>query len=203
MINQLEVAERELKNNDTTTRKDKELKMQRILEAWFDGGCWPNPGKTASYGAVIYQDQNLICQEAKIVIPEGNGLATNNLAEYAGFFAVLEEIIRLNLNQQPITIHGDSNLVIKQMQGKWRIKNGIYAPLALKAKQLTQTFKALSLVWIPREKNTIADALSHKAVLDAGLMCSSCLENDKPYQRWCPCSCHKHDLQGVEDAFSN
>src|SRR5215467_11821398 len=129
-------------------------------EAYFDGGCWPNPGKTASYGAVIYQSKRLIWQEAKIVIPEGNGSATNNIAEYAGFNAVLEEFLRRNLNRKPITVYGDSKLVIKQMQGEWRIKGGPYMGLALKARELTDSFTALNPVWIPREQNRIADALS-------------------------------------------
>jgi ribonuclease HI len=161
------------------------------LTAFFDGAClFPFQGGHASHGAIIYRDQELIWKEAKLVVPEQNTRVTNNVAEYSGYIAVVEELSRRDLKEQPVTIYGDSKLVIDQMAGQMKIKKGAYVSLALKAKRLTEIFVALRPLWIPREENNEADALTRKALLDAGLICALCLEKDQPYQKWCFCSCH-------------
>jgi hypothetical protein len=89
---------------------------------------------------------------------------SNNVAEYAGVLHVLKY-----LSSRPpgrITIHGDSNLVIKQLSGKWRIKKGLYRSIAVEAKELLARLKGLgwqiTCCWIPRAQNEECDALSKK-----------------------------------------
>jgi len=145
-----------------------------VYTAYFDGSCGPmNRGGTAAYGAVIMQDGQHIWECSALFTPEqGKERETsNNLAEYCGLIAVLEHFISLGAQQEPIMVYGDSELVIYQMFGHKKIKSGIYVPYALKAKELRQTFSNLFGQWIPREQNTIADALS-KAPLQQGNMLS-------------------------------
>ena len=89
---------------------------------------------------------------------------TNNLAEYAGLLAILEYLFRRNLNQEEIHICGDSQMVIEQMNGNWKIKKGPYVGLAEKCKEILEQFSNISFEWIPREDNDIADGLSKDAV---------------------------------------
>src|SRR5215471_982078 len=134
-----------------------------VYTAYFDGSCGPmNPGGTAAYGVVIMREGQPIWVCSKLFHPEkGKERETsNNLAEYCGLIAILEHLIDLGAQQEPIMVYGDSELVIYQMFGHKKIKSGIYVPYALKAKKLCQLFSNLSGQWIPREQNTVADALS-------------------------------------------
>jgi ribonuclease HI len=142
------------------------------LTAFFDGCCEPtNPGGTASYGAVIFKDKERIWECSEVFIPvKGKEKETsNNVAEYSGFIAILEYLLDNELHAQSIKIYGDSKLVIEQMKGEWRIIKGFYKPLAYKAKDLVKKFKKLSLIWIPREENDIADELSKAELKKAGV----------------------------------
>jgi ribonuclease HI len=143
------------------------------INCYFDGCCEPvNPGGTASYGAVIFDGKKRIWDCSKIFFPQkGKEKETsNNVAEYSGFIAILEYLLENNLDGNKIIIHGDSNLVIQQMLGKWKIKKGYYVPFAYKARELLGKFKKQpTLVWIPREKNDIADELSKAELVKAGV----------------------------------
>jgi ribonuclease HI len=137
--------------------------------AYFDGSCGPtNPGGRVTYGAVILREGQPIWECSKLFHPEQGKEreTTNNLAEYCGLIAVLEYLIDLGAQHEPIIVYGDSELVIDQMFGQKKIKSGTYVPYAIKAKKLCQLFSNLSGQWIPREQNTVADALS-KAPLKA------------------------------------
>jgi ribonuclease HI len=85
---------------------------------------------------------------------------SNNLAEYLGLIVILEHFIRIKAQHEPIMIYGDSKLVIQQMTGRWKIKEGIYEPFAQRAKSLTKEFSHIGWQWVPRSQNTIADGLS-------------------------------------------
>jgi ribonuclease HI len=126
--------------------------------AYFDGACEPvNPGGTASYGAVIYKDDEKMWECSEVY---GQGkLMSNNVAEYAGLIAVLEWFIEQELCDAEIVVKGDSMLVINQMFGTWKIKNGLYAPLANKASELLTRFTNTRGEWISRDLNDVADAL--------------------------------------------
>ena len=139
--------------------------------AYFDGCCEPkNPGGTASYGAVIFIDGRRIWEASKIFYPrKGKERETsNNVAEYSGFIAILEYLLEHKITD-PVQVYGDSNLVIQQMFGCWRIKRGFYVPLAQKAKNLLKNLPHVKGRWIPREENSIADELSKAELIKAGI----------------------------------
>jgi len=127
-----------------------------MIEMWFDGACEPkNPGGYGAYGVYISCNNVEYFKEGKCV---GHGKdISNNVAEYSGFIRGLEYL--LPRKKEHIHVRGDSMLVIQQMQGKWRMKKGIYLPLAHKALELVEQFSKLSFEWIPREENDICDGL--------------------------------------------
>ena len=139
--------------------------------AYFDGACQPNPGGTAAYGAVIYKDDELVCECPGIYRPEpGHERETSsNLAEYLGFVATVEWFIEQGLFEADITVRGDSKLVIEQMFGNWKIKEGTYVPLAKKARVRVARLKNSRGEWIPRDQNEVADRLCQAALERAGV----------------------------------
>ncbi len=143
-----------------------------MIKAYFDGCCEPvNPGGTASYGMVILDDGKEIHRASKIFYPEkGREKETsNNVAEYLGFMNILEWIEEKKLQNEAIEICGDSNLVIHQMFGTWRIKKGFYVPIALKCRKMLSQFPRIKGHWIRRDENSLADELSKAELLKAGI----------------------------------
>ena len=127
---------------------------------YFDGLCEPkNPGGIATFGYVI------ILEDRKI---EGYGLAakpyskdaTNNVAEYTGLICLLEEMKSLGI-RNPL-IRGDSQLVVRQLNGEYKVKSPRILPLYVKAVKLVKELDA-KIEWVPREFNSEADRLSRLA----------------------------------------
>jgi hypothetical protein len=98
---------------------------------------------------------------------------SNNVAEYAGVLCVLKYL--RSLPPARAIIRGDSNLVINQLNGKWRIRKGLYLSTAIEAKELLAYLHGLgwqvSLCWIPRAQNEECDALSKKIGHTVGKPC--------------------------------
>jgi ribonuclease HI len=131
--------------------------------AWFDGACEPlNPGGTASFGVIVQGENGTVLLREHGVVGKGKAMS-NNLAEYAGVLHILKY-----LTSRPpgrVTIHGDSALVVNQLNGKWRIKKGLYLSIAAETKELAHLRGLgwqINLCWIPREQNEECDALSKK-----------------------------------------
>jgi ribonuclease HI len=144
-----------------------------VIEAYFDGCCEPvNPGGTASYGAVVFVSEKRVweCSELFVPIPGKEKQTSNNVAEYSGFLSILEYLLANDLDGMPAKIHGDSKLVIEQMQGNWRMRKGFYLHVAKKAKATLSRFRREpELIWIPRDLNDIADELSKAELKKAGV----------------------------------
>jgi len=141
-----------------------------MIKAYFDGCCEPaNPGGTASYGAIILKNNKKIWECSKLFIPNKKRETSNNLAEYQGFIAILNYLLKNKWNKEEIMIYGDSKLVISQMFGNWGIKKGLYVESAKQAKAILSAFPKTNGEWIPRRKNSIADKLSKKKLIEAGI----------------------------------
>lgn len=139
---------------------------------YCDGASRGNPGP-ASYGVVAFrkdaQDSlnSLRAGEDKAVfkLAEKVGTRTNNEAEYLGIIRALEQCVELNLKD--VVLHSDSELVIRQLTGEYRVKNAKLRPLYERAHALVQQVKPV-LVHVSREKNQIADYLANLALDSAG-----------------------------------
>jgi ribonuclease HI len=132
--------------------------------AWFDGACEPvNPGGTATFGAVVKEDDGTVLLKEHGLVGKGKAMS-NNVAEYAGVLHILKYLSSRPPGQ--VTIHGDSKLVINQLNGKWRVRQGLYLSIATETKELLTRLRGLgwqiNLCWIPRERNEECDALSKK-----------------------------------------
>lgn len=122
---------------------------------WFDGACTGNGEENAlTHIGVVLRYKG----EVRAQISECAGAGTSNTAEWKALIALLE--IAIEHKASPLTIHGDSQLVIKQIEGKYRVKKEHLKPLHQRALRLLIQLSGVKFAWIPREKNAIADALS-------------------------------------------
>jgi probable phosphoglycerate mutase len=130
--------------------------MKVVVEA--DGGSRGNPGP-AGYGSVVWTaDRSTVLAESKQAI----GRATNNVAEYRGLIAGLQEAA--NLNATEVAVSMDSKLVVEQMSGRWKVKHPDLAELNAQARALASRFERISYRWIPRAENSYADRLANEAM---------------------------------------
>ena len=127
---------------------------------WFDGACEPiNPGGHGTWGIIIKQGKETIAHE-RGYIGEGEGI-TNNVAEYTALIEALE-YTQEELDTDTLHIHGDSQLVIRQMTGQYNVNSQKLLPLWREAQSLANDIETVQFQWVPREQNEEADALSKR-----------------------------------------
>ena len=141
-------------------------------KAWFDGSCGPvNPGGTAKSGVIVKDEEGTVLLEESRLVGTGPGMS-NNVAEYAAVNRVFQYIIPRSPGQ--VTVHGDSRLVVNQLNGAWRVGEGLYRSVALEAQYLLARLHSLGwqvdLRWIPRTQNEDCDALSKGPLADSAVM---------------------------------
>ena len=138
------------------------LKLMMQINIYTDGGARGNPG-IAGYGLVIYDnDSKIIYQESKFL-----GIKTNNEAEYAGLLAALEWVKdnKENFKITQINFHSDSQLVIRQLQGLYKVKAPNLLPLFKQDKEIIQLIKIpINFKDVRREFNELADELANQAM---------------------------------------
>jgi ribonuclease HI len=124
-------------------------------QGWFDGSAWPNPGR-CGIGALITGPA-----QQRIAISRAAGHGNSSEAEYRALIALLEAA--LAHGACPITIHGDSKVVIDDAAATAPAPAAALAPLREQAQALLQQLPGAVLRWIPRHRNGDADALSQQA----------------------------------------
>ena len=129
----------------------------RILVINADGASRGNPGP-AAIGATIKDESGRLLA----TVSESIGRTTNNQAEYRALIAALEKAI--GLGARKVNIRLDSELVIRQLQGRYRVKNAALKPLYLQVRELLDRLEGFTLKHIPRELNTEADRLANAAL---------------------------------------
>jgi ribonuclease HI len=127
------------------------------LTIHIDGGSRGNPGPAAA-GIVLSADDGTVLHEAGIYL----GKATNNVAEYSGLIAALKAATKLGAKQ--VDVFSDSELIVRQMNGQYRVKDAGLRPLFEQASALSGGFKRCNLQHVPRERNTQADELVNRAL---------------------------------------
>ncbi|MGE0043449.1 MAG: ribonuclease HI family protein [Vicinamibacterales bacterium] len=125
-----------------------------MITAYIDGGARGNPGP-AGYGVYIVDAQDLPVAKLHGAI----GVATNNVAEYNGLLAALGWAA--DRGHTRVHIKADSQLLVEQMNGNYRVKNEGLVPLYREALHLVARIGHVTFEHIPREKNTEADRLSN------------------------------------------
>jgi probable phosphoglycerate mutase len=130
-----------------------------LITAYIDGGARGNPGP-AGYGVYIELPDGGIEE-----LHGGLGIATNNVAEYNGLLAALQWAVEHGHRQ--VSIKADSELLVKQMRGEYKIKNAGLQPLAARARQLAAKLDRVTFEHVRREKNKDADRLSNVGMDEA------------------------------------
>ena len=127
------------------------------LIIYTDGGARGNPGP-AGIGVAIYNEgKKLLATHKKYI-----GEATNNQAEYQAVVLALEKSLEMKAKQ--IDFRLDSELVVKQLRGEYKVKNEELAGKVREIFQLSNKFQSISYSHVPREQNKLADKLVNEAI---------------------------------------
>ncbi len=132
------------------------VNIKRVV-IFTDGVSRGNPG-LAAIGATIKDEQGRLIAR----ISQGIGRTTNNQAEYRAVIAALEEAIRLGARQ--VELNSDSEFVVKQIKGEYRVKKAALKPLYQRVKQLQSGLESFTINHIPRQQNKEADRLANMAL---------------------------------------
>jgi probable phosphoglycerate mutase len=124
-----------------------------------DGGARGNPGPAAYAFVIEAEDGSVLASRG-----EAFGVATNNVAEYRALIAGLEQALDLHVSE--LEVVSDSELMVKQMRGEYRIKNAALRDLASQAAGLARQLPAVKYRHVRRHENELADSLVNEA-LDA------------------------------------
>lgn len=131
------------------------------MVAYIDGGSRGNPGP-AGFGVRIEDTQGALVEEWHGSI----GVATNNVAEYRGLLAALTWAVGHGVKS--LEIRSDSQLLVRQMAGMYRVKNAGLVPLFTEARALAARIPRVRYTHVRREQNTEADRLANEAMDGAG-----------------------------------
>ena len=137
-----------------------------MITAYIDGGARGNPGP-AGYGVRIEDASGTLVDE----LFGGLGIATNNIAEYNGLLAALR--YAAEHGHRAVRIKADSELLVKQMRGEYRVKNEGLKPLFLQAIRLIREIGDVRFEHVRREFNKEADRLSNLGMDEAEAMLKS------------------------------
>jgi probable phosphoglycerate mutase len=131
-----------------------------MIRAYIDGGARGNPGP-AGYGVRIEGADGTLVEELYAPL----GIATNNVAEYNGLLAALQWAI--DHGHRDVHIRSDSELLVKQMRGEYKVKNEGLRPLVARARLLMMELGNVRFEHVRRELNKEADRLSNLAMDEA------------------------------------
>jgi len=138
-------------------RSDQETATMAVLQIYIDGASRGNPGPAAA-GVVLKDGRG----RETGTIKQRLGYATNNVAEYRALLLGLEEAIRRRARR--VTLFSDSELLVRQMQGLYKVRSKDLRPLHAKAMALVRSFKEFDIIHIERDLNARADALANEAL---------------------------------------
>ncbi len=131
-----------------------------MIVAYIDGGARGNPGP-AGYGVSIQSADGQVLDE----LYGGLGIATNNVAEYNGLLAALQWA--LDHEARRVHVRADSELLVKQMRGEYKVRNPGLQPLYVRARLLAAQLDDVKFEHVRREYNKEADRLSNLGMDEA------------------------------------
>lgn len=127
------------------------------LAVYSDGAARGNPGPAGAGAVLLAPDGSLVEELGKYL-----GINTNNYAEYTGLILGLRRALALGARE--VDVRADSELMIKQLQGKYRVKAPNLQPLFEEATALLRRFDRVTLAHVYREQNKLADEMSNRAI---------------------------------------
>ncbi len=134
--------------------------MQGIV--FTDGASRGNPGAAGIGFVITAPDGTVLAEEGHFL-----GQATNNVAEYTALIRALERAAELGCRD--ITVYADSELMIKQLNGEYRVRNDGLIPLFQEVQRLKRNFSKITFGYVPRERNKRADQLANMGIDTGGI----------------------------------
>ena len=135
-----------------------------MIEVYFDGLCQPiNPGGISCYAFIVKSDERIIHSDYGVAAKPFSEESTNNVAEYTALAKALQWLLANNFNSNKVEIKSDSQLVVKQLTGDYKVKARRILPLFKHVLFLKTKFQDIQIKWIPRDMNREADTLTNKA----------------------------------------
>lgn len=130
--------------------------MSETWVAYTDGACRGNPGPSSA-GVYVQAPDGKEHRYKKFL-----GIQTNNFAEYQAMILALQSLLLLKAKR--VLLRADSQLMVRQMLGEYKVKHEGIKPLYTEAKALQKQFESVSFEHIPREQNAEADQLANDAI---------------------------------------
>lgn len=139
-----------------TPHRRKPAKKSKItkLIAFTDGASRGNPGKAACAAILFDEKEEELLRRSKRL-----GIATNNVAEYEGVLLALD--LAETLGASDVEIRLDSELVVRQLNGQYKVKHPTLKPLFERARDMMAALDRVTVLHVPREENTLADELAN------------------------------------------
>jgi ribonuclease HI len=135
-----------------------------VIEVYFDGLCQPvNPGGIACYAFVVKKEGETVHSDYGIAGEPFSQDSTNNVAEYTALARALEWLAANNFHSDRVVVMSDSQLVVNQLAGTFKIKAKRIVPLYRQVLLLKSKFAEIEIKWVPREQNKEADKLTNVA----------------------------------------
>ncbi len=127
------------------------------MRVYSDGAARGNPGPAGAGAVLVAPDGQVVDRLGKYL-----GIQTNNFAEYMGLLIGLERARDLGVKE--VEVYADSELMIRQLDGKYQVKSPTLRPLYEDARRLLKGFSRVKLVHVPRAQNSAADEMSNRAI---------------------------------------
>lgn len=132
------------------------------LHLYIDGASRGNPGPSSVGVVVLDASGRTLCEHCRRI-----GEFTNNVAEYTALLDALT--LCREMGGTELRVHSDSQLLVRQMNGSYRVKNPRLLEHFTRIRELLRYFAAVEFVHVPREQNTHADRLANQALDQAGM----------------------------------
>jgi ribonuclease HI len=129
----------------------------RRVRVFTDGAARGNPGPAGAGAVILDGDGRVLARLGRFL-----GKQTNNVAEYQGLLLGLRRARQMGARE--IEVRADSQLLIRQLQGKYAVKNEVLKRLHEEALALLRSFDRYDLIHVPREQNALADEMSNRAI---------------------------------------
>jgi ribonuclease HI len=136
------------------------------MRVHFDGSCQPPGGGGVSGWGFVIEGPGVRFEECGLAAVPYSPHSTNNVAEYVGAIRALEKLRSIHYSGEVI-VEGDSQLVVRQMNGEYAVRADHLKAYHEWLGQLARSFQRVEFRWVPREENTVADALSKRAIESA------------------------------------
>jgi ribonuclease HI len=129
----------------------------RKVRVFTDGAARGNPGPAGAGAVIVDSEGRVLARLGRFL-----GKQTNNVAEYQGLLLGLRRARQLGARE--VEVRADSQLLIRQLQGKYAVRNEVLRRLHEEALALLRSFDRFELVHVPREQNALADEMSNRAI---------------------------------------